>query len=159
MLLGNWSLTGVLQLQSGFPMGSARTSGTFLFSGTIVRTLMVSRRADGDITSRIEDNTTDNQYFNQAAFQAVAKNQFGNAPRTLPDVLSPFRTSFSMSAAKQVNLPGRASLSVRVEVLNMFNIVQWAAPASAAFGNSAFGQIRNQANNMRSYQFTLRLSY
>jgi len=163
MLLGGWSLTGVLQLQSGFPMGVSQniTGSTFLFGGTNRPNLVDGQPilADGDITSRIEDNTTDNQYFNLAAFQAVAKNQFGNAPRTLPDVLSPFRTSFAMSAAKQVNLPGRASLSVRVELLNPFNIVQWAAPASAAFGNSSFGQIRNQANNMRSYQFTLRLSY
>jgi hypothetical protein len=64
-----------------------------------------------------------------------------------------------MSAAKQVRLPGRASLSLRVELLNPFNIVQWAAPASSALGNPSFGQIRDQANNMRSVQFTLRLSY
>ena len=41
----------------------------------------------------------------------------------------------------------------------MFNIVQWAAPASSQFGNSAFGQINNQANNMRMIQFTLRFQF
>jgi len=44
-------------------------------------------------------------------------------------------------------------------VLNVFNSVQWAAPASSAFGNSAFGQINNQANNMRMIQFTLRFLF
>jgi hypothetical protein len=111
------------------------------------------------VTKRIESNPLDNQYFNLAAFKAAPKNQFGNAPRTLPGVLSPFRTSFSMSAGKQINLPGRASVSARVELLNPFNEVQWAALASSALGNSAFGQVRNQANNMRSVQFTLRVSY
>jgi len=64
-----------------------------------------------------------------------------------------------MSAAKNVDLPGRAELSLRIELLNPFNIVQWAAPASSAFGNASFGQLREQANNMRSTQFTLRVSY
>jgi hypothetical protein len=49
--------------------------------------------------------------------------------------------------------------TVRLEVLNMFNIVQWAAPASSAFGNSSFGQITAQANNMRMVQFTLRFQF
>ena len=51
------------------------------------------------------------------------------------------------------------NLNARIEVLNMFNIVQWAAPASNAFGNSSFGQITNQANNMRMVQFTLRFQF
>jgi hypothetical protein len=112
-----------------------------------------------DVTGRISTNPTDNQFFNLAAFKAVARNAFGNAPRTLPGVLSPFRTSFSMSAGKQIDLPGRAAVTARVELLNPFNIVQWAALASSSFGNSSFGQVRNQANNMRSVQFTLRVSY
>jgi len=41
----------------------------------------------------------------------------------------------------------------------MFNIVQWAAPASSSFGNSSFGQINTQANNMRMVQFTLRFQF
>ena len=51
------------------------------------------------------------------------------------------------------------SASVRLEVLNMFNIVQWAAMASSQVGNSAFGQITTQANNMRMVQFTLRFQF
>jgi hypothetical protein len=162
-LLGGWSITGVAQFQSGFPVGiSQNVNGTpFLFGGALRPNLVADQPilAAGDITDRITANPTDNQFFNLAAFQAVARNQFGNAPRTLPGVLSPFRTSFSMSAAKQVHLAGRTSLSLRLELLNPFNIVQWAAPASSALGNSSFGQIRDQANNMRSVQFTLRVSY
>jgi hypothetical protein len=37
--------------------------------------------------------------------------------------------------------------------------VQWAAPASNAFNNSSFGQINNQANNMRLIQFTARFQF
>jgi trimeric autotransporter adhesin len=163
LLLGGWSVTAVYQAQSGFPLGvSENITGTpFLFGGTIRPDLVAGEPVvnGSDVTERIRANTTDNQYFNLAAFRAVPKNQFGNAPRTLPGVLSPFRNSFSMSAAKQMALPGRASASVRVELLNLFNTVQWASLASSAFGNSSFGQVRTQANNMRSIQFTLRISY
>ena len=54
---------------------------------------------------------------------------------------------------------GGTSVSVRLEVLNMLNQVQWAAPASNQFGNSAFAQITNQATNMRMYQFTFRFQF
>lgn len=162
-ILGGWSITGVAQFQSGFPMGISQniTGGQFLMGGSVRPNIVDGQEftAPGDITERIRNSTTDNQYFNLAAFQAVARNRFGNAPRTLPGVLSPFRSSFSMSAAKQVGLPGRANASIRFELLNPFNIVQWAALASSALGNSSFGQVRNQANNMRSVQLTIRVSY
>ena len=51
------------------------------------------------------------------------------------------------------------SLSLGLEVLNLFDQVQWAAPASAAFGNTTFGQINSQANNARFLQFTVRVQY
>ena len=43
--------------------------------------------------------------------------------------------------------------------LNPLNIIQWQAPASVALGNPNFGQLREQANTMRSVQFTLRASF
>ncbi len=162
-ILGGWSVTGVLQLQSGFPLGvSQNVNGTqFLFGGAIRPDLVAGQPllTPGNITTRIKADTTDNEYFNTAAFQAVALNTFGNAPRTLPGVLSPGRPNFSMSLGKQVATGGGTNVDLRVELLNPFNIVQWAAVASNALGNSSFGQVRSQANNMRSIQFTVRVSY
>jgi hypothetical protein len=77
----------------------------------------------------------------------------------LPGVLSPWRNNVDLGVSKQVTTGGRTSASIRLEVLNIFNIVQWAAPASSAFGNSSFGQINNQANNMRMVQFTFRFQF
>ena len=108
---------------------------------------------------RIRANTSDNLILNKAAFSATALNRFGNAPRVLPGVYSPWRNNVDLSVSKDVPTGGRTSASVRVEVLNLFNQVQWAAPASTAFGNSAFGQITNQANNMRMVQFTFKFSF
>ena len=168
-LLGNWSITPVIQLQSGFPMGiSQNVTGTqFLYGGTLRPNVVPGQDfvTPGDITDRINSSTcasgcvADNVYYNKAAFSATALNAFGNAPRTLPGVLSPWRNNVDLGVNKSIRTGGSTSASVRLEVLNIFNIVQWAAPASSAFGNSSFGQINTQANNMRMVQFTLRFAF
>jgi trimeric autotransporter adhesin len=127
MLLGGWSITAIMQWQSGFPIGVSQniTGGQFLMGGSVRPDVVPGEEflKGGDITERIKNDTTDNQYFNVNAFSAVPKNRFGNAPRTLPGVLSPFRPSFSMSAGKDVNLPAGVSASLRIELLNPLNLV------------------------------------
>jgi hypothetical protein len=162
-LFGGWSITPVATLQSGFPLGVSQnftTSNTFLFGGTPRPNLVPGQSilAAGNITDRITASTSDNVYYNLAAFSAAPANQFGNAPRTL-GVYSPWRNNIDLSVSKNVKTGGSTSATVRLEVLNMFNIVQWAAPASSAFGASNFGQITAQANNMRMIQFTLRFQF
>jgi hypothetical protein len=163
LLLGGWSVTTVVTFNSGFPIGvSQNQSGTpFLFGGTLRPNLVpgVDFVVDGDITDRIREDTRDNRYLNAAAFTATPTNQFGNAPRTLPGVYSPWRNNVDLSASKRTELGRGTAFVVRMEVLNLLNLVQWAAPASSAFGNASFGQITNQANNMRMVQFTVRFQF
>jgi hypothetical protein len=163
IFLGGWSVTPVITFSSGFPMGVSQNQTTTAFLlGNNLRPNVVPGQdflVPGDITQRITDNTIDNLYYNRNAFVAVPANQFGNAPRTLPGVYSPWRNNVDLSVSKRISTGGRTSLSARIEVLNMLNLVQWAAPASSAFGNSSFGQITNQANNMRMVQFTVRFQF
>jgi hypothetical protein len=162
-LLGGWSITPVVTLQAGFPMGVSQNqpANSFLFGNGSRPNLVpgVDIKAAGDITERIRGSVNDNLYLNKAAFSTAPENQFGNAPRVLPGVYSPWRNNVDLSVSKNVRTGGGTSASVRLEVLNMFNIVQWAAPASSAFNNASFAQIRSQANNMRMVQFTLRFAF
>ena len=162
LLFGGWTITPVITLQAGFPLGvSQNVTGTaYLLGGTPRPNLVPGQDilVPGDITDRITANVTDNLYLNKAAFSAAPANQFGNAPRTL-GVYSPWRNNVDLSVMKSFRTGKGTNLNARIEVLNMFNIVQWAAPASNAFGNSSFGQITNQANNMRMVQFTLRFQF
>jgi trimeric autotransporter adhesin len=163
VLLGGWSITPVITMNSGFPVGvSQNTQGTtFLFGGTPRPNIVPGQDflTPGDITDRIREDTSDNLYLNRAAFQTVPNNQFGNAPRILPGVYSPWRNNVDLSVSKQTQTGAGTSLSLRIEVLNLLNIVHWAAPQSSAFGNSNFGRITNQANNMRMVQFTARFQF
>jgi hypothetical protein len=153
----------VITFSSGFPMGvSQNQSGTAYLMGGTPRPNVVPGAdflVPGDITDRIRNNTSDNRYLNAAAFTTAPLNQFGNAPRTLPGVYSPWRNNMDLSVSKSFNTGKGTNLNARMEVLNLLNLVQWAAPASSAFGNSSFGQITNQANNMRLIQFTARFQF
>lgn len=163
-LLGGWQITTVVTMQAGFPMGVTQnqpTTGGFLFGQGWRPNIVAGQNflVPGDITERIRGNVTDNLYYNKAAFSTTPNNQFGNAPRTLPGVYSPWRHNVDLSVSKNVRTGRGTSASVKIEVLNMLNLVQWAAPASSAFNNSSFGQINNQANNMRMVQFMLRFAF
>jgi hypothetical protein len=169
VLLGGWQITPVITIQSGFPIGvSLNVPGDqYLLggrgtTGAQIRPNIVPGQdflVPGDITERIRDNTTDNRYLNPDAFSRPAANEFGNAPRILPGVYSPWRNNVDLGVRKEFRTGGSTVASVRLEVLNLFNIVHWAAPASTAVGQSNFAQITNQANNMRMVQFTFRFAF
>jgi hypothetical protein len=171
VFLGGWSITPVVTLQSGFPMGITQNVNVtqFLYGGTLRPNIVPGQDflVPGNITDRITATTcpasagcvVDNLYYNKAAFSNTALNAFGNAPRTLPGVLSPWRNNVDLGVTKSFRTGGSTSGQLRIEALNLFNIVQWAAPASSAFGNTTFGQINNQANNMRMVQFMFRFQY
>lgn len=173
ILLGGWSITPVVTFLSGFPIGVRQelTAGRSFLLGDCGTTTACAGNlrpnvvpgadfgVDGDITDRIRGNVSDNLYLNKAAFTTSPVDQFGNAPRLLPGVASPWRNNVDLSVGKNVPTWRSTSATVRLEVLNVFNQVQWAAPASTAFGNSSFGQINNQANNMRMLQVTLRFAF
>ena len=165
MLLGGWSIAPVVTIQSGFPIGvSQNTTGTiFLYGGTARPNIVDGQPflAPGDITDRIRANTSDNLFFNKAAFSTSAANTFGNAPRILPGVLSPRRNNVDLSIAKNVRTGASTSVALRLEVLNVLNTVQWAglSATGSAFNNSTFGQITAQANNARMMQFTIRVGF
>jgi len=162
-ILGNWTVTPVVTLQSGFPIGVSQNQPTqsFLFGNGLRPTLVPGEDllVPGDITERITGSVTDNLYLNKNAFATTPVNRFADTPRILPGIYSPWRNNVDLGIRKNVRTGGGTSASINIEVLNMFNIVQWAAMASSQFGNSSFGQINNQANNMRMVQFTVRFQF
>jgi hypothetical protein len=162
-ILGDWTVTPVVTLQSGFPIGVSQNQPTqsFLFGNGLRPTLVPGEDllVPGDITDRITGSVTDNLYLNKNAFASTPVNRFADTPRILPGVYSPWRNNVDLGIRKNVATGHGTSASINIEVLNMFNIVQWAAMASSQFGNSSFGQINTQANNMRMVQFTARFQF
>jgi len=84
----------------------------------------------------------------------------GNAPRVLSNARMPGTDNLSASVFKRIPLAFREGmrLEIRIEVFNVFNHVQFAAPDTIV-GDATFGQITSQANPPRQVQAGLKLYF
>jgi hypothetical protein len=161
-LLGNWTMSFVIQMQSGFPIGvSQNTNNTNLLGAGQRPNLVpgVDFLRPGSITDRLRANPADDRYLNEAAFSAAPVGTFGNAPRTLPGAYSPWRNSTDVAINKDIRLGGAKRASIRLDIINLFDNPWYAAMSSVAFGNANFGRVESQGNYSRTMQVTGRFSF
>jgi outer membrane receptor protein involved in Fe transport len=118
-LRGGWNLSGVLIAKSGRPIN-----------------VTMSRTApDGsDVNQRPNlvpgvDAVTGNidRWLNPAAFATPAASEFGNSPRN--GFRGPSAWQLDLSLNKSLSLSGRASLDLRLDAFNIFNVDQYGNPA------------------------------
>jgi hypothetical protein len=158
-LIGGWSVAFVGSIQSGFPVGvTQNNNNTGLFGANQRPNLKpgVPIQVAGDITERLKNSSTDNLYLDPAAFEGALASTFGNAPRILPGVRGPGRSSLDMALNKNFRTGGSSRIVLRIEVINLTNTPWYAGFASTAFGNAQFGQVTTQANYSRLTQITAR---
>ena len=161
-IVGGWTVSAVILIQSGFPLGVTQSTNTSNLNGAGQLPNLVpgqSLQQPGDITQRLQANIADNLYLNPAAFALAPAFTLGNAPRILPDVRTPMRNSTDLAVNKQFGLVGRSSLVLRIEIINLFNTPWYTSLASNALGNSNFGRETTQANYSRFAQISLRLQF
>ena len=102
-----------------------------------------------------------NQYFaNPQVAVRPAPYSDGDAPRVLSNARMPGTDNLTASFDQEVPLNFRegARLEIRLEVFNVFNRVQFAAPDTNV-GDATFGQITAQANQPRQVQAALKLYF
>jgi trimeric autotransporter adhesin len=161
-LLGGWTVSFVIQMQSGFPLGVSHNVNNTNLLGANQRPNVVAGvdpAVGGSITDRLRGNPNDDLYLSESAFTQAVAGTFGNAPRLLPGVYSPWRNSTDMAVNRDVSLGGNRRGTLRVEVINLFDNPWYAALQSSAVGNANFGRVNTQANYSRTLQFTARLSF
>ncbi|MGQ0732392.1 MAG: carboxypeptidase regulatory-like domain-containing protein [Acidobacteriota bacterium] len=161
-IAGGWSISAVIQMQSGFPLGVSQTVNNNNLLGAAQRPNLVpgvAVQVPGSITDRLRKNPQDNLYLDPAAFSQAVAGTFGNAPRLLPGVYSPWRNSTDLAINKDFPVTGAQRATLRVEVINLFDNPWYAALASSAQGNAQFGRVTAQANYSRTLQFTARYSF
>jgi hypothetical protein len=99
-------------------------------------------------------------WLSQSAFTTAPGNTFGNAPRVITDVRTPFQTQTDLSVSKSISLVGGKQVQVKIEVINLFNQVQVRGnQMNTTQGNSAFGTIVSQGGFMRTTQVMFRYSW
>ena len=140
-VLGGWTLSGIVTLQSGPPLGV--TTELSLPAIGPVRPNVVSSQIYLQHNRSTFDPAKD-LYLNLAAFAAPAPFTFGNAPR----LFSQFRAfgTEEWDAALQKVIPIHESVrfALKVEFFNLLNNVNFGAPVTD-INNPGFGQITSAA--------------
>lgn len=169
-ILGNWTVSSILSIESGFPIqvysSSASTSGIF------TRTLRGNPGTGDAETSgtryeriaptpgggcKLEPCGT-GLWLNAAAFTSPAAFTLGTLPRTLNDVRTPHRNNWDFSATKDLKLKGNIRADIKIEVLNVTNTVKTRGPETRT-GTAAFGNISTQSGFMRVTQLSFGLKF
>jgi len=161
-ILGNWTISAVIQMQSGFPIGVSQSANNTNLLGAAQRPNIVPGQEFvlGDITDRLRANPADDRYLNEAAFSTAPAGTFGNAPRILPGAYSPWRNSTDMAINKDIRFGGGKRATLRLEIINLFDNPWYAAMTSVAYGNTtSFGKVESQGNYSRTMQITGRFSF
>ena len=160
-ILGGWTLSAAINLQSGFPLTIQQTDNTGIFSGIQRPNLVGGNLAtSGSFEDRLataEHPTA--TWLNPAAFSAAPAFTFGNAPRTITDLRTPGQYNVDGVFMKNFNF-GSKSAQLKIEMLNLLNRPNVRALSGRNnFSNSNFGQTGVQAGFMRITQMMFRFMF
>jgi len=165
--LGNWQLTLIEHISSGFPVpliDSNNQSGVSFNNGGNGNNYNRPNQVAG--CSAQAGNHSQQQWINPACFQAAPSGELGNANRV--PVIGPDFVNTDFSVIKQFALPREGmGLNFRAEFFNLFNHAQFGMPINdIAVGLqpngtvlSPFGAVNSTVNNPRLVQFALKLTF
>lgn len=149
-LVNDWTLSGVVTLQSGVPLAIAQTTNNNAFAG------FGSQRPNlvGDPNLPASERTT-SRWFDTSAFSAAPPFTIGSSPRN--PVRGPAYRSLDLAIVRRVPLAGRAAVELRGEVFNATNTPALGAP-NTTVGAAAFGSITS-AGDPRVVQLAVKLLF
>jgi hypothetical protein len=174
-LLGNWQVTLIEHITSGFPVAIVDSNTFGVFPSTLNGNPISATLLNGNIVELIRPNQvqgcdpnagphTVTEWFNTSCFSAPAAGELGNANRA--PVIGPDFVNTDFSLIKQFKLPWEnMGLNFRAEFFNLFNHAQFATPNSTSslatpdFAGAGFGSINATVNNPRLVQFGLKLTF
>jgi Carboxypeptidase regulatory-like domain len=149
-LVNDWTLSGVLMLQSGLPIAISQTTNNNAFAG------FGTQRPNliGDPTLPADERSV-SRWFNTSAFEAAGLFTIGTSSRN--PIRGPSYRNLDVALMRRVPLSGTKSLEVRAEAFNVTNTPPLGAP-NATLGAAAFGTITS-AGDPRVIQLALKLIF
>ncbi len=149
-LVNDWTVTGVLTLQSGVPIAIAQTTNNNGFAG--FGTQRPNLIGDPQLPA---DERSVSRWFNTGAFEAAGPFTIGTSSRN--PLRGPGYRNLDLAVARHVRLQGSRSLELRAEIFNVTNTPAFGAP-NATVGSAAFGTITT-AGDPRVVQLALKFSF
>ncbi len=132
-LMNDWTLTMMVNLQSGVPLPVSQATNFNAFAG------FGTHRPNlvGNPTLPA-DQRTPSQWFNTAAFAIAPQFTLGTSSRN--PVRGPSYRDVDLAIMRRVPVKAGTAIELRAEVFNLLNTPPLGAPAAVA-GNAAFGTI------------------
>ena len=164
LLIGGWTVSAAISLQSGFPINIQQAADSRLGGSNANRPNLVSGAelaSPGSFADRLaSDDHPTATWLNTAAFTLAPAGAFGNAPRTITDVRTPPQYNADASFIKNFGVGEGKIAQLKIEVLNVLNRPNVRTLRGAnTFGNANFGQTNIQAGFMRITQIMLRFTF
>jgi len=132
-VVNDWTLTGIVTLQSGMPVAIAQTTNNNAFAG--FGTQRPNLIGDPTLSS---DERSVSRWFDTAAFQAAPAFTLGTSSRN--PVRGPGFRSLDVALIRRVPLSVNQAFEIRAEAFNATNTPPFGAP-NTTVGSAAFGTI------------------
>ena len=149
-LVNDWTLSGIVTLQSGIPLAISQTTNNNAFAGFgTQRPNLIGEPALPDEERSVA------RWFNTGAFVPAPAFTIGTSSRN--PVRGPSYRNLDLAVMRRVPLVGTRTLELRAEVFNATNTPPLGAPNTTA-GAAAFGTITT-AGDPRVVQFAVKLLF
>ncbi len=149
-LVNDWTVTGVVTLQSGMPVAIAQTTNNNAFAG--FGTQRPNMIGDPQLSS---SQRSVSRWFNTDAFQAAAPFTIGTSSRN--PLRGPGYRNLDIAVMRRVPFSAGRALEFRAEVFNLTNTPPLGAP-NTTVGAAAFGTITS-AGDPRVVQLAMKVVF
>jgi hypothetical protein len=149
-IVNDWTLTGVLTLQSGVPVAVTQTTNNNAFAG--FGTQRPNLIGDPTLTSK---ERSVGRWFNTTAFATAPQFTLGTSSRN--PVRGPGYRNLDLAVMRRVGLSADRALEFRCEIFNVTNTPPFGAP-NGVLGSAAFGTITT-AGDPRVFQLALKFLF
>lgn len=151
--LDDWQLSGIVQLQSGFPI-RIQTQDDY----ELISSLFFLGAGAPQLTGPLQilnPKTNGGQYLNASQFSDPTLGTFATTPRSI--CCGPGENEWDITVSKKIALTEARYFQFRADIFNLFNKTQFYNP-DGNFSDTTFGLIQ-QARDPRLVQFALKFYF
>jgi len=164
-VLGGWQLNGIVSLHTGYPFSPSIQTPNWSRTGNTSTNAEDRPSVKPGTDPRGIITGDPNHWFDVSAFVLQPQGTIGNTPRNF--LRGPGFANADVSLVKNQALAGNARLQFRLEVFNVFNRANFAAPTRPVFAGATqneaplatAGQILRTANSSRQVQLGVKLMF
>ena len=149
-VLHDWSLTGVVTLQSGVPVAVTQATNTNAFAGFGTQRPNIS----GDPALPAGERSV-GRWFDTSVFSPAPQFTLGNTSRN--PVRGPGYRNVDLALIRRLAMGSRQTIEVRLEAFNLTNTPPLGAP-NGTYGSAAFGSITT-AGDPRVLQLAVKYQF